>query len=104
MDDLGIEYSRFELEAHSNALSYNASYFGNPDTVQILENWMAKLYSFLKKNGNYNAFLCYKILIEKWIVITYNTRNFKKLFFNKLMPVHPTVYLNGLVKKIKKNV
>jgi glycosyltransferase involved in cell wall biosynthesis len=104
LDDLGIEYSKSELEAHSNALSYNASFFGDPASIRILENWMLKLYSYLKKNGHYNAFLCYKILIEKWIVVTYNTRNFKKMFFNKLMAVYPTVYLNNLVRKIKKNI
>jgi glycosyltransferase involved in cell wall biosynthesis len=104
LDDLGIEYSSSELDAHSNALSYNASYFANPESIRTLENWMLKLYSYLNKNSNYNAFLCYKILIEKWIVITYNTRNFKKMFLNKLMPVHPTVYLNSLVRKIKKNI
>ncbi len=104
LDDLGIEYSNSELEVHSNALSYNASFFRDLETIHTLENWMVKLYSFLKKNGTYNAFLCYRILIEKWIVITYNTRNFKKLFFNKLMTVHPADYLNILVRKIKKNV
>jgi len=104
LDDLGIEYSKNELDMHSNALSYNASFFGDTDTIDDLEKWMVKLYSFLKKSGNYNAFLCYKILIEKWIVVTYNTRSYKKMFFNKLMAVHPTVYLNSLVRKIKKNV
>ena len=104
LDDLGIEYSKTELDAHSNALSYNASFFRDPDKIHILENWIVKLYSYLKKNDHYNAFLCYKILTEKWIVITYNTRNLKKMFFNKLMTVHPTVYLNSLVRKIKKNI
>ena len=104
LDDLGIEYSKSELAAHSHALSYNASYFRNPEAIRVLENWMLKLYSYLKKNGNYNAFLCYKILIEKWIVITYNTRNLKKMFFNKLMAVYPAVYLKNLVRKIKKNI
>jgi len=104
LDDLGIEYSKSELDVHSNALSYNAFFFGNPDRIRSLENWMVKLYSYLKKNGNYNAFLCYQILIEKWIVITYNTRGFKKMLFNKLMMIHPKVYLNNLVRKIKKNI
>ncbi len=104
LDDLGIEYSKSELDVHSNALSYNAFFFGNPDRIRSLENWMVKLYSYLKKNGNYNAFLCYQILIEKWIVVTYNTRGFKKMFLNKLMMIHPIVYLKNLVKKIKKNI
>jgi len=104
LDDLGIEYSKTELDAHSNALSYNASFFKDPESIIILENWMMKLYSYLKNNGHYNAFICYKILIEKWIVITYNTRHFKKMFFNKLMAVHPAVYLKYLVRKIKKNI
>jgi glycosyltransferase involved in cell wall biosynthesis len=104
LDDLGIEYSKTELDTHSNALCYNASFFGDPKSIRILENWMLKLYSYLKITGNYNAFLCYKILIEKWIVITYNTRNFKKMFFNKLMVVYPAVYLSNLVRKIKKNI
>jgi hypothetical protein len=61
-----------------------------------------KLYSYLKINGNYNADLCYEILIEKWIVITYNTRNYKKIFFNKLMPVHPLIYMKNVARKFKK--
>ena len=104
LDDLGIEYSKSELDIHSNALSYNAFFFGDPDRMRSLENWMVKLHSYLKKNDHYNAFLCYKILSEKWIVITYNTRDFKKMFFNKLMMIHPIVYLKNLVKKIKKNI
>jgi glycosyltransferase involved in cell wall biosynthesis len=104
LDDLGIKYSETELDAHSNALCYNASFFRNPDTIDILENWIMKLYSYLKKNGNYNDSLCYKILIEKWIVITYNSRNYKKMLFNRLVLVHPSVYLNNLIRKIKKNI
>jgi glycosyltransferase involved in cell wall biosynthesis len=104
LDDLGIEYSTAELDVHSNALSYNASFFREADKIQTLENWMVKLHAYLKKKNDYNAFLCYKILIEKWIVITYNTRNFKKMLINKLMQGHPSVYLNGLVRKIKKNI
>ena len=104
LDDLGIEYSSTELAAHSNALCYNASFFKQSDNMNMLENWMVKLHSYIKIKDDYNADLCYKILIEKWIVITYNTRNFKKMFFNRLMPVHPTVYLNSLVRKIKKNI
>jgi len=102
LDDLGIGYSDSELAAHSNALCYNASFFRLPDNMNILENWMVKLYSYLKINGNYNADLCYEILIEKWIVITYNTRNYKKIFFNKLMPVHPLIYMKNVARKFKK--
>lgn len=104
LDDLGIEYSEGELNAHSNALCYNASFFADPEKLQILENWMARLYVYLKKNGQFNDLLCYKILTEKWIVITNNTRNYKKMFFNKLIPSHPTVYLNNVARKIKKNI
>jgi uncharacterized protein YehS (DUF1456 family) len=104
LDDLGIKYSEAELEAHSNALCYNASFFKNTGNINVLENWMVKLYQYLKKNDDYNAFICYKILVEKWIVITYNSRNLKKLLFNKLMRVYPGVYLNKLVRKFKKNI
>jgi glycosyltransferase involved in cell wall biosynthesis len=102
LDDLGIAYSENELAVHSNALCYNASFFRPPDNIKMLENWIEKLYSYLKINGDYNADLCYKILIEKWIVITYNSRNYKKMLFNKLMPVHPLFYMKNLVRKIKK--
>jgi glycosyltransferase involved in cell wall biosynthesis len=102
LDDLGIGYSDSELAAHSNALCYNAAFFRLQDNMNILENWMVKLYSYLKINGNYNADLCYEILIEKWIVITYNTRNYKKIFFNKLMPVHPLIYMKNVARKFKK--
>jgi len=104
LDGLGIEYSKTELDAHSNALNYHASFFKEPESLRILENWMMKLFSFLKKNGNYNAFLCYKVLTEKWIVVTYNSRNYKKMLFNKLMAVYPTIYLKNLIRKIKKNI
>jgi hypothetical protein len=104
LDDLGIKYSDAELEVHSNALCYHASFFKNRENINVLENWMAKLYQYIKKNEDYNSFICYKILVEKWIVITYNSRNLKKLFFNKLIRVNPGVYLNNLVRKIKKNI
>ena len=104
LDDLGIEYSKAELDVHSNALNYNASFFKEPDSLHSLENWMIKLYSYLKKDGEYNTALCYKILTEKWIVIAYKTRNYKKMIFNKLITIYPTIYLKNLIRKMKKNI
>jgi len=102
--DLDIEYSEQELQVHSNALCYNAEYFRNPANLRVLENWVSKLYSFIKKNGRYNALLCYRILTEKWIVLAYNSGNYRKLVFNKLIFAHPSVYLGNLYRKTRKNI
>jgi len=48
--------------------------------MNMLENWMVKLLSYIKIKDDYNTDLCYKILIEKWIVITYNTGTLKNVY------------------------
>ncbi len=103
LDDLGIEYSEKELELHSNALSYHAYYFQNPEILGLLENWMCKLYSFIRKKNQYNSLLCYQILAEKWIVLAYKSGNLKKVLFNRLIALHPFAYLKRLLSKASKN-
>ena len=102
LDDLGIEYSENELEVHSNALSYHGEYFKLPGNLQLLENWIKKLYSFIKKSGRYNDLLCYGILAEKWIVLAYKSGNLKKVLFNRIFTLHPTAYMKNLFSKATK--
>ena len=104
LDNLGIEYSSSELNVHSNALCYNASFFKNRGNINLLENWMLKLYKYIKKHKDYNSFVCYTILVEKWIVASYNSGNIKKLFFNKLVWINPAVFLYNLARKVKKKI
>jgi glycosyltransferase involved in cell wall biosynthesis len=104
LDGLDIEYSEKELEVHSNALCYNTDYFRSAANLGLLENWISKLYSFIKKNGHFNALIFYRILTEKWIVSTYSSGNYGKMLFNKLLFLHPTVYFDNLYKKIRKNI
>lgn len=104
LDDLGIEYSEKELELHSNALFYHSDYFKNSANLDLLENWIYKLYSFIRKSGQYNSLLCYRILIEKWIVSAYKSGNLKKVFYNRLIPLHPPVYIKRLLSKALKTI
>jgi glycosyltransferase involved in cell wall biosynthesis len=104
LDGLDIEYSEKELEVHSNALCYNAGYFRNKTNLRLLENWMCKLYSYINKKGHFNALLCYRILTEKWLVLTYHSGNYGKMIFNKLFFMHPSVYIGNLYKKTLKNI
>jgi glycosyltransferase involved in cell wall biosynthesis len=99
MDDLGIEYTEKEFELHTNALSYHADYFSNSGNLRLLENWINKLYKYIRESTNYNALLCYRILTEKWIVLAYKSGNLKSVFFNHLILKHPSVYLNNLFAK-----
>jgi hypothetical protein len=87
LDDLGIEYSKSELEVHSNALSYNAFFFGDPDRIRSLENWMAKLYSYLKKPVIIMHFFATKFSLKNGLLL-HITHGALKNVFNKLMIIH----------------
>jgi glycosyltransferase involved in cell wall biosynthesis len=102
LDGLSIDYSEKELELHSNALCYNAGYFGNGSNLQLLENWMRKLYSHIKKNNHYNSLLFFRILSEKWIVAAYNSGHYGKLLFSRLLFLHPSVYFVNLYRKARR--
>jgi glycosyltransferase involved in cell wall biosynthesis len=104
LDDLNIKYSPEELEIHSNSLRYNDIFFKNKSEIQKLENWISKLYKEVKKNENLNARLLYQVLVEKWIVLCSNSKHYKKMFLNKVISIHPSVYLNILSKKVRKYI
>lgn len=104
LDDLGIEYSDKELELHSNALSYRSDYFKDKEALAGLEKWFYKLYSFIKKNGQFNDMICYRIMAEKWIVNSFNSGHTDRVFVNRLLFLHPAVYLKRLLGKAVKNI
>ena len=45
-----------------------------------------------------------KFSLKNGLLLHTTHGGFKKMFFNKLMMIHPIVYLKNLVKKIKKNI
>jgi hypothetical protein len=57
----------------------------------------------LKKSGQYNDLLCYGILAEKWIVLAYKSGNLKRVLFNRIFSLHPTVYMKNLLIKPQNN-
>jgi glycosyltransferase involved in cell wall biosynthesis len=104
LNDLGIEYSAVELEVHSKSLHYDFDYFNQRGRMAELENWILKLLSKVKTNQNINEIIVYRILAEKWIVLCNQTRTRKRMFFNKLVFLHPDIYLKTLYRKISKNI
>ena len=102
LDDLNIKYTPEEFKLHANILNYNAGFFKDKRKLNELGNWTTRLLSEIRMNKNYNEIVIYKILVKRWIVICNNTKNYKKLFFNKLISKHPSVYLNILYKKVLK--
>jgi hypothetical protein len=100
LDDLKINYSQDELSLHSNALIYNDSFFKAKGRISDLETWMMKFLAEIDKNKSYNELIIYKILAKKWIVICINSRNYRKIFFNRLILRHSLEYFNILFKKV----
>jgi glycosyltransferase involved in cell wall biosynthesis len=102
--DLHIKYSTEEFKIHSNSLISNHSFFTEKGKIIEFENWILRLLSEIEKKENYNAFIVYKILAKKWIVICNNTGNRKKIFFNKLISKHPLAYLSIILRKVRDNI
>jgi glycosyltransferase involved in cell wall biosynthesis len=101
LDDLEILYTRDELSLHSNLLIYNFSFFKDKGKLDELEKWMVRFFKEIEKNPNFSEIIVFKILIKKWIVVCTKSKDFKKLFFNKLLFKHPSLYLNILLKKVR---
>jgi len=98
--DLKIEFSEKELEIHANLLNRNIDYFRDDRQFSELETWVAKLYGKLKKEDSLNSSLLFELLAEKWLVIVFNTKRYKKLFFNRLFPLRKGSYLMSLYRRV----
>ncbi|MDP9040409.1 MAG: hypothetical protein M3N30_00400, partial [Bacteroidota bacterium] len=98
--DLNIGYSESELEVHSKSLHYDLHYFSEKGKITELEKWISRFLTEIEKNQNYNSLIVYKILMKRYIVLCNNSKNYKKLFLNRLISRHPLEYLTVLYKKI----
>jgi glycosyltransferase involved in cell wall biosynthesis len=98
--DLDFEFTEQELEIHAGLLNRNIEYFRDPVKFAALEKWIMKFFNRIQKSGRYNTLLIYKLLMDKWIVFSFNTRNYRRIFSNRLIALNRSAYLNTLIKRI----
>lgn len=100
LGDLNINFSEKELEIHINLLHRNTGYFQDIKNFNELETWILKLFDRLEKEERFNTSLLYRLLSEKWIIITFNTKRYRKLFFNRLSKRKWRLYIHSLYKRV----
>ena len=99
LSDVHVAFSDHELEIHSNLLNRNIPYFETEDRFNELEPWISKFYEKLQADGKYNSSLLYRLIVQKWIVIAFNTKRYKKLFDNSLIRFNRLAYFGILSKR-----
>jgi glycosyltransferase involved in cell wall biosynthesis len=100
LSDKNIGFTDNELEIHTNWLNRNICYFESGTQFTALENWAYTFYKKLSSAGIYNDKLLYRLIVEKWIVVAFNTGRYRKLFGNKLMRTHQIRYIVILCRRI----
>jgi hypothetical protein len=98
--DLNIDFSNEELEIHSNLLKRDISFFEEDSHFNKLMEWVPKFYKNLRAEGKYNNGMLFKLIVQKWIVISFNTKRYKQLFYNGLFKLDRIRYLSILGKKV----
>jgi glycosyltransferase involved in cell wall biosynthesis len=99
LTDLNIVFTDHELEIHSNLLNRNILYFETEAHFNELESWIRKFYEKLQADGKYNNSLLYHLIVQKWIVIAFNTKRYKRLFDNHLITLNRLAYFGILLKR-----
>jgi glycosyltransferase involved in cell wall biosynthesis len=100
LTDLNIDFSDKELEVHSNLLNRNIGFFEAESHFKELADWVPKFYKKLKAEGKYNNGMLFKLISQKWIVICFNTKRYKQLFYNRLFQLNRIRYLSILGKRV----
>ncbi len=98
--DLNIRVSEMDMEIHRNFINSNIGFFNNDIRIKELENWLIKFYTIIKSKNGFDHKLIYRLITDKWIVITYNARHYQKLFYNRLFQLNKTSYLIRLANRI----
>jgi glycosyltransferase involved in cell wall biosynthesis len=100
LTDLNINYTETELEVHSHWINRNLSYFETDACFNMLETWLYRFYIKLQSEKKYNNRLLYRLIVEKWIVVVFNTGRYGKMFSNRLFRLHWFQYTGIFIKKI----
>ncbi len=101
LTDANITFTERELDVHANLLNSNSSFFEDDDKLTELESWTCKFYKKLISDHKYNQLLLYNMITERWLIIAFKTKRYKKLVYNKLFLLNKRAYLACLGRKIK---
>lgn len=101
LEDLGISFSEAEFSLHTNFATCNFRYFTTTGQKKQLEDWLLKLYWFLKSGGIYDMQMVAKVLIKRWILVVSNDSKLSSLIiFNKLFGKFSIVYIRYFLQLI----
>ena len=98
--DSEITFSERELELHARFLRVDLPFFGSADVTDELENWVCKFYEGLTRLEKYNQGLLFDLITERWLIIAFKTKKFRKLFSNRLKTYDRKNYLKNLKMKV----
>lgn len=94
MAELGINFSDREIELHSNLFSGNFTFFSDAGTVNELEDWLIKMYNYLKEKKQYDMLTVVRIFSKRWVRIFIQNRKIqRKIILNKLIREFGLYYL-----------
>jgi glycosyltransferase involved in cell wall biosynthesis len=98
--DLNIDFTEEELEIHSCFLRVDIDFFRDEARFNALEPWILKLYTQLQNEQKYNEELLFTLIAEKWVIVCFNTKRYKKLLYTKLSGINRIAYYNAFWKRI----
>ncbi len=99
---LGITPSPEEAALHSAFISGVTTLFNDPAQLQLLENWLLKLYTHIKNSRAYDPKEAAKILSIRWIRLQQKLGIARKTtLINKLSGRFPASYLSGMFSLVK---
>ena len=101
LNDLKISFSPRELAVHTNFLVFNHQFFQNHSDMKELERWLLKVYTHLKNDGRLNSRIIARILLRRWFVICFNTKNFNHIIFSPLLLHFKWKYMKYFTEKIR---
>lgn len=99
--DLGLTYTEKEMELHMNFIFFYADYFREGNNFAQLEDWLLRFYGHIAVNKDYNERLLYRMLIERWIIMSIKAKKLNKLLFNRFVRRHRRLYLKIFFRKVK---
>jgi len=94
--DLLIPFSETELEIYSQFLILNYELFKNKDRFKELEDWLHKLFSFIKKDNKIEKYIVLRFLLQRWFVICFKIKRYHYIFYNKLFFCETKSYMQYL--------
>lgn len=85
LDDLQIYFTDAELDIHSNFINGCYDYFVDDAKMEDLEQWLIRLFNFIKQQPGYNMAFLRKMISIRWWNLCLHTSNWTFLWNTTLL-------------------